>query len=105
MRLLTNDVTLVRQLIKADFNPPCPWVAFYELGPFVGSLQGNAEFWYHHIWDKFWESLSPTEQTAFLEKKRGETLPYMSDQEWEDWVSELRFRDPKTRNSVRLDTP
>ncbi|KWN78304.1 hypothetical protein WM24_29440 [Burkholderia ubonensis] len=100
MRLLTNDVELVRQLAEADFNPPCPWIAFYELGPFVGSMQGNAEYWYHHIWDKYWESLSIEDQDAFLEKKRRETVAYMSDQEWGDWVSELRFRDPRTRDLI-----
>ncbi|MFT4067966.1 hypothetical protein [Paraburkholderia sp.] len=46
MRLLTDDVELVRRLASAGFNPPCPWIASCELGPVVGSLQGNAEYWY-----------------------------------------------------------
>ncbi|WP_322009309.1 hypothetical protein [Paraburkholderia sp. J12] len=100
MRLLTNDVELVFHLANAGFNPPCPWVAFYELGPFVGSMQGNAEYWYRHIWDRFWESLSLADQIEFLERQRYENEAYMSADEWQDWVDGVRFRDARTRNSV-----
>jgi hypothetical protein len=98
MRLLTNDVSLIRKLACAGFNPPCPWIAFYELGPFVGSLQGNADYWYHHVWDPYWESLSFPEQADFLERKRRETVAYMSENEWRDWVEGLRGRDARAQN-------
>jgi hypothetical protein len=98
MRLLTNDVELVRKLASAGFNPPCPWVAFYELGPFVGSLQGNAEYWYRCIWDRYWQALSLAEQAELLERKRRENRAYMSETEWQDWVDGLGFRDPRTRD-------
>jgi len=99
MRLLTNDIALIRQLADARFNPPCQWIAFYELGPIAGSLQGNAEYWYHHVWDRYWEALSLHEQSEFLARKRQETISYMSESEWRDWISGLRFRDPRTRDS------
>ncbi|EEA03514.1 hypothetical protein BH160DRAFT_1195 [Burkholderia sp. H160] len=100
MQLLTNDVALIRRLASPGFNPPCPWVAFHELGPTVGSLQGNAEYWYHHIWDPYWEALSLDDQSEFLERKRRETVAAdMSEGEWLQWVDGLRFRDPRTRSS------
>lgn len=97
--LLTNDVALIQKLASASFNPPCPWIAFYELGPFVGSMQGNAEYWYHHTWDRYWHALTLSDQAQFLEEKRQETAAYMSENEWQDWVDGLRFRDPRTRDS------
>jgi hypothetical protein len=99
VRLLTNDVALIQEMASASFNPPCPWVSFYELGPFVGSMQGNAEHWYHYIWDRYWEALTLAEQAQFLEEKRKETIAYMPESEWKDWVDGLRFRDPRTRDS------
>ncbi|WP_233828876.1 hypothetical protein [Paraburkholderia sp. ZP32-5] len=98
MRLLTNDVALIGRLVNAGFNPPCPWIAFYELGPVVGSLQGNAEYWYQHIWDRYWGALSLEEQSDFLERKRRETMAYMSESEWLEWVDGLRFRDLRARD-------
>jgi hypothetical protein len=98
IRLLTNDAELLRKLARSGFNPPCPWVAFYELGPFVSATQGNAEYWFNNIWQPFWESLSLDEQSAFLEKKRPESSSYMSEQEWSDWVDGIRLRDARYRD-------
>ena len=97
VRLLTNDVDLLRKLASSGFYPPCPWIAFYELGSLAHATQGDAEYWYHNIWDPFWESLSLDEQSVFLDKKRAETLDYLTDEEWADWVEGIRWRDPRYR--------
>lgn len=41
--------------------------------------------------------LSLGEQSAFLEKRRLETLPYLTDEHWSDRVEGIRWRDPKYR--------
>ncbi|RQQ04802.1 type VI secretion system tip protein VgrG [Burkholderia stagnalis] len=46
VNLLTNDVELVRAVSAAAFNPPPPWLAWYELGSLMCSLQGDAQHWY-----------------------------------------------------------
>ncbi|WGS48607.1 hypothetical protein LFL96_12485 [Paraburkholderia sp. D15] len=105
MRLLTNDAELVHRLADSGFNPPGTWLAFYELGPFVGSLQGNAAYWYSQLWDPYWGGLSLVEQTEFLEKQRLESTAYMSDEEWQGWVDRLGFRDSRICDSLSSNNP
>ncbi|BCM12954.1 hypothetical protein MAFF241648_21440 [Ralstonia solanacearum] len=98
VRLITNDVELLKTISAARFSPPPPWVAWYELGA-VGAAarQGDAEFWYGYVWDRFWNKLSLEEQALYLENWREKTEAYISNEDWSDWVSFVRRRDPKYR--------
>lgn len=98
IRLLTNDIELLKTLAAPVFHPPPPWIAWYDLGPYSGALQGNAEHWFRYIWDPFWESLSLEEQDKVLQVWRAKTRAYISDEDWDaGWVYGIRVRDPRFR--------
>ena len=102
MRLLSNDVELLDMLATPRFHPPPPWIAWYELGPYRPALQGNAEHWFCHVWDPYWESLSLDTQDEFLETWRPRTQAYISNEDWEKgWVYLVRTRDSRYR-AIRL---
>lgn len=98
VRLLTNDVELLRAISRMGFGPPPPWIAWYELGPYRAPTQGNFEYWFSYVWGPFWESLSLEEQDKFFEDWRPRTRAYISDEDWEQgWVYLVRMRDPRFR--------
>ncbi|RQU85410.1 hypothetical protein [Burkholderia cenocepacia] len=99
--LLTNDVELVRSVLAAGFNPPPPWLAWYELGSLIYNLQGDAQYWYEKVWDRYWESLSLIEQDTFVDRRRSSTSAYMSDEEWAEWIDAIRTRDARYRQRLR----
>lgn len=104
MRLLTNDVELLKELAASRFHPPPPWIVWFDLGPYRAPSQGNPEHWFCHIWDPYWESLSLEEQDKFFEEWRPRTRTYISDEDWEEgWVPRVRMRDPRfhTREEQR----
>ncbi|WP_060196735.1 hypothetical protein [Burkholderia ubonensis] len=101
VRLLTNDVELVRSVSASGFNPPPPWLAWYELGSLIYNLQGDAQYWYENVWDRYWESLSLAEQDAFIEGRRSSTNAYLSEEEWEKWLEAIRTRDARFRERLR----
>jgi len=99
VRLLTNDIELLKSIAQANFSPPPPWVVWHELGPDSAiERQGNVDFWYRYVWDKFWNRLSLDEQGIYLAEWREKTK-HISDSEWNDWVMLVRMRDPKYRNA------
>ena len=85
VRVLSNDVDLLCKLAQADFNPPPPWVAFPELGPWIGALQGDAEYWYSNVWDRYWDHLTPDQRTTFLRDRSPGA----------DWEECIRWREPR----------
>ncbi|MFC0573892.1 hypothetical protein [Paraburkholderia solisilvae] len=97
VKVLTNNVELIRSITEEHFNPTPPWVAMYEHGPFLHLIQGEEEYWFDHIWVRFWRSLTPDRQRAFVRKSREETRHYISDEEWHDWLTDLTMQDPRTR--------
>lgn len=99
--LLTNDAELVRSVSASRFNPPPPWLAWYALGPLIFNLQGDAQYWYENVWDRYWESLSLIEQDTFVDKRRSSTTVYMSDEEWVEWIDAIRTRDARYRQRLR----
>ncbi|HDV6330103.1 hypothetical protein KDW63_18915 [Burkholderia cenocepacia] len=99
--LLTNDAELVRSVSASRFNPPPPWLAWYELGPLICNLQGDAQYWYENVWDKYWESLSLAEQDEFIQKRQSSASVAMSDEEWADWLEAVRTRDARYRERRR----
>lgn len=99
--LLTNDVELVRSISASGFNPPPPWLAWYELGPLIYNLQGDAQYWYENVWDRYWESLGLTEQDAFIDRRRPPTSAYLSGEQWAEWLDAIRTRDVRYRERLR----
>ncbi|OXI46700.1 hypothetical protein CFB84_18165 [Burkholderia aenigmatica] len=95
--LLTNDVELVRSVSASGFNPPPPWLAWYELGPLIYNLQGDAQYWYENVWDRYWESLSLAEQDAFIERRRSSINAYLSGEQWAKRLDAIRARDARYR--------
>ncbi|RQP94664.1 hypothetical protein [Burkholderia stagnalis] len=103
VNLLTNDVELVRAVSAAAFNPPPPWLAWYELGSLMCSLQGDAQHWYENVWDRYWENLSLAEQDAFIEERRSSANAYLTAEEWAEWLEAVRTRDARYRERLRMD--
>ncbi|MPV69067.1 hypothetical protein [Burkholderia sp. BE17] len=95
--LLTSDVELICAVSAAKFNPPPPWIAWYELGPLIHNLQGDAQYWYENVWDRYWESLSLAEQDTFVEGRRSSTNAYLTATQREDWIESIRMRDKRYR--------
>lgn len=95
VRLLTNDIDLIQTISKRRFGPPPPWIVWYELGPTgVLARQGNAEFWFAHVWDPFWNNLNSEERTSYLADWRARTKSYLSDEELDEWASWMEVREP-----------
>ena len=103
--LLTNDVELVRSVSAAGFNPPPPWLAWYELGSLIYNLQGDAQYWYENVWDRYWESLSLAEQHAFIDGRRSSAHAYLGVEEWAEWIDAIRTRDARYRERLRIEYP
>ena len=99
--LLTNDVKLVRSVSAAGFNPPPPWLAWYECGSLIYNLQGDAQYWYENVWDRYWDSLILTEQDAFMDGRRSSANAYLSEAEWAEWIDAIRTRDSRYRERLR----
>ncbi|KVO29138.1 hypothetical protein WM28_11115 [Burkholderia ubonensis] len=100
--LLTNDVELVRSVSASGFNPPPPWLAWYELGSLICNLQSDAQYWYENVWDRYWESLSLAEQDAFIEERRTSANAYLAEEEWAEWLEAVRTRDARYREQLRM---
>ncbi|KWI59932.1 hypothetical protein WT72_09010 [Burkholderia pseudomultivorans] len=98
--LLTNDVELVRSVSASGFNPPPPWLAWYELGSLIYTLQGDAQYWYENVWDRYWESLSLDEQGVFIERQRSSMSAYLSEGERREWLAAVRTRDARYREKL-----
>lgn len=99
VRLLTNDVVLLKAIAAQPFSPPPPWVAWYEEGPTcVLERQGDLEYWLSYVWDKFWLKLSESTQEQYIADWRVKTESYISDVDWEEWIFLMRMRDPRYRD-------
>ncbi|VWB87109.1 hypothetical protein BME24068_04148 [Burkholderia metallica] len=105
VNLLSNDVELVRLVSAAGFNPPPPWLAWYELGALIYNLQGDAQYWYENVWDRYWESLSLAEQDAFIDERRSSARDYLNEEEWVEWIDAIRTRDARYRERLRIEYP
>ncbi|WP_419685629.1 hypothetical protein ACN22W_00040 [Burkholderia theae] len=101
VNLLTNDVELVRSVSAAGFNPPPPWLTWYELGSLIYNLQGDAQYWYENVWDRYWESLSLADQDAFIDGRRSSAHAYLSEAEWVEWIDAIRTRDARYRQRLK----
>ncbi|QRR08579.1 hypothetical protein FPJ27_19680 [Burkholderia sp. MS455] len=99
--LLTNDVELVRLVSAAGFNPPPPWLAWYELGSLIYNLQSDAQYWYEDVWDRYWESLSLADQDAFIDGRRSSAHAYLGKEEWAEWIDAIRTRDARYRQKLK----
>jgi hypothetical protein len=98
VKMLSNDPELIRSIERERFNPAPPWIAMYEHGPFLFLSQGEEQYWLDHIWTPFWRSLTIEEQGEFVRNARSETRHSISDEQWRDWLIELRGQDPRTRD-------
>jgi hypothetical protein len=98
VKMLSNDLELIRLIERERFSPAPPWIAMYEHGPFLLLSQGEEQYWLDHVWTPFWRSLTIDEQGAFVRNARNETRHHISDEQWQDWLIELRGQDPRTRN-------
>lgn len=97
IRLVTNDLDVIHLAASKDFMPPPPWLVWYEAGPSLGMFnQAEPEYWYMTTWQPFWSSLTVEEQTAYLREKRKLTRPYMSEDDWQSWVTLVRLADERT---------
>ncbi|MBN3790637.1 hypothetical protein [Burkholderia sp. Ac-20353] len=97
-RILTNDIELLKSIANCDFRPPPPWIVWYELGPSSSiERQGDPDYWFNYVWDRFWDKLSLEEQAKYVADWREKTKSYISDKDWDDWVFLMRMRDPKYR--------
>ena len=97
VRLVTNDLDVIRLAASKRFTPPPPWLVWYEDGPrFSYMNQGEPEFWYMTTWKPFWSSLTVDEQTVYLRRKREENKAYLSDDDWRAWVVIVRLADART---------
>lgn len=101
--LMTNDVELVHLVSASEFNPPPPWLVWYELGSSNCNLQGDAQYWHENVWDRYWESLSLAEQDAFIEARRTSTNAYLTEEEWGEWLEAVRTRDARYRERMRTE--
>lgn len=71
LNLITNDQTLLEQLISFKSQLPDPWKSFPDIDPdTLGSLQGNLDFWCHYFWRPYWLSLSQKERLQYPEPWR-----------------------------------
>jgi hypothetical protein len=98
VKMLTNNREVLLAIAQGRFNPAPPWIAMYEHGPFLHLPQGEPEFWLEYVWSPFWRSLSLDEQKEFVRSARRDTRAYISDDDWRDWLIDLRMRDPRTRD-------
>lgn len=99
-RILTNDIELLKSIASARFHPLPPWIVWYELGPSSAiERQGDPDFWFSYVWDRFWNNLSLPVQARYVADWRERTRSYITDEEWEEWVFLVRMRDPKYRDS------
>ncbi|UVE54124.1 hypothetical protein [Burkholderia sp. EMB26] len=98
--MLTSDAELVRSVSASRFNPPPPWLAWYALGPLIFNLQGDAQYWYENVWDRYWESLGLAEQDVFIQRWRASTNFYLSEKEWAEWLEAIRTRDARYRKRM-----
>ncbi|KAB0641025.1 hypothetical protein WT19_17850 [Burkholderia stagnalis] len=103
VNLLTNDIELVRSVSVSEFNPPPPWLAWYELGSLIYNLQGDAQSWYENVWDRYWESLSLAEQDAFIEVQRTSANAYLTEEEWGEWLAAIRTRDARYLERLKME--
>jgi len=61
--IISNDCDLIVRIKEAQLQPPMPSTSFPELDPGnYGSLQGDLDFWFYHLWLPFWNSLTPEKQ-------------------------------------------
>lgn len=97
-RILTNDLELLKAIADSRFRPPPPWLVWFQLGPNCSiERQGDTEFWFSYIWDRFWTRLGLEDQAKYVADWREQTRSYISDKDWDDWVFLMRMRDPKYR--------
>ncbi|MCA8086318.1 hypothetical protein [Burkholderia cenocepacia] len=65
------------------------------------NLQGDAQYWYENVWDRYWESLSLIEQDVFVDERRSSALAYLSEEQWAEWIDAIRTRDARYRAKLR----
>lgn len=76
LSIISNDHNLVVKIKKARLRPPMPSTSFPDIDPdSYGSLQGDLDFWFYHLWLPFWSSLTSEEK---------EQLPI--DKAWRDFI-------------------
>lgn len=61
----SDDLDVLEALQKTRLEPPLPADSFPWSDPEgLGSLQGDVEYWWMHLWLPFWVSLNKEEQLA-----------------------------------------
>ncbi len=61
----SDDLDVLETLQQTKLEPPLPADSFPWIDPEgLGSLQGDVEYWWMHLWLPFWVSLNQEEQLA-----------------------------------------
>lgn len=61
----SDDLDVLEALQQTKLEPPLPADSFPWIDPEgLGSLQGDLEYWWMHLWLPFWVSLNQEEQLA-----------------------------------------
>lgn len=61
----SDDLDVLEALQQTKLEPPLPADSFPWIDPeALGSLQGDMEYWWMHLWLPFWVSLNQEEQLA-----------------------------------------
>ncbi|HEA3088986.1 TPA: hypothetical protein RVR74_001274 [Aeromonas salmonicida] len=61
----SDDLNVLEALQQTKLEPPLPADSFSWIDPEgLGSLQGDVEYWWMHLWLPFWVSLNQEEQLA-----------------------------------------
>jgi hypothetical protein len=61
----SDDLDVLEALQQTKLEPPLPADSFPWIDPEgLGSLQGDVEYWWMHLWLPFWVSLNQEEQLA-----------------------------------------
>lgn len=71
INLITNNIQLLNDIDSAKLDTRPPWIVFPELDPrYLGSLQGDMDYWFCYIWDPFWNNLSLEERKSYFSKTK-----------------------------------
>jgi len=67
--ILTNSLPFSLALQRASVSPPAPWCVLREFDPgSLGSLQGDAEFYWQNYWRPFWAVASLGQKQRVLDE-------------------------------------
>ncbi len=71
VNLITNNNDLLIEIDKSNLYTPPPWIVYPNEDPrYLGSLQGEIDYWFYFIWHPFWNSLSLEEKKNYFRKTK-----------------------------------